>query len=94
MNAFLFIVFVLLFVALTPNILLSLPPKASKLTVAFTHGLIFAVVLTLVHKPLWRFGERLGMGMRMEGMDTGASTTCTADKDCKAPAKCANGTCK
>lgn len=51
MNAFLFIVLVLLFVALTPNILLSLPPKASKLTVAFTHGLVFAVVWTLIHKP-------------------------------------------
>ena len=90
MNAFLFIVLILLFVALTPNILLSLPPKASKLTVAFTHGLVFAVVWTLIHKPLWRFGESMGHSMRMEGM----ATKCSADKDCKSPEKCTSGECK
>jgi hypothetical protein len=87
MNAFLFIVLVLLFVALTPNILLSLPPKASKLTVAFTHGLVFAVVWTLIHKPLWRFGESLGM--RMEGMES----TCKTDKDCNDGKKCTDHKC-
>jgi hypothetical protein len=90
MNAFLFIVLVLLFVALTPNILLSLPPKASKLTVAFTHGLVFAVVWTLIHKPIWRFGESLGM--RMEGM-TGTETKCTTDKDCNDGKKCTDQKC-
>jgi hypothetical protein len=87
MNAFLFIVLVLLFVALTPNILLSLPPKASKLTVAFTHGLVFAVVWTVIHKPLWRFGESLGM--RMEGMES----KCTKDSDCNDGKKCTSGAC-
>ena len=90
MNAFLFIVLILLFVALTPNILLSLPPKASKLTVAFTHGLVFAVVWTLVHKPLWRFGESMGHSMRMEGL----ATKCTDDTQCKSTEKCHSGECK
>ena len=35
----------LLFVVLTPGILLTLPKGGSKLTVAAVHGLVFAVVL-------------------------------------------------
>ena len=37
----------LLFVALTPGVLLRLPPGGSKLVVALTHGVVFAVVLYL-----------------------------------------------
>ena len=59
MTVILFIVIVALFVALTPGILLSLPPKGSKLVVALTHGLVFAVVLKLIYKPIWKFTSRL-----------------------------------
>jgi len=52
MNVILFIVVIALFVALTPGILLSLPPKGSKLVVALTHGIVFAIVLKLIYKPL------------------------------------------
>lgn len=83
MNALLFIVIVLLFVALTPGVLVSLPPKASKLTVSFTHGLIFAIVWTLIHKPIWRFGESISRGMKMEGM-----TSVDAPKDGSMGGKC------
>jgi hypothetical protein len=38
---------VTLFVALTPGVLLRLPPGGSKLTVALVHGVVFAVVLYL-----------------------------------------------
>jgi len=44
----------LLFVALTPGVLLSLPPGGSKLTVAVVHGLVFAVVYHFTHKAVWR----------------------------------------
>jgi hypothetical protein len=37
----------LLFVALTPGVLLRLPPGGSKLTVAAVHGVVFALVLYL-----------------------------------------------
>ena len=40
----------LLFFVLTPGILLSLPPKSGKMTVALTHALVFALVWTLTHK--------------------------------------------
>jgi hypothetical protein len=34
----------LLFAALTPGVLVTLPPRSSKLTVALTHGVVFALV--------------------------------------------------
>ena len=43
-----------LFVALTPGVLLSLPPGGSKLSKAVVHGLVFALVFHLTHKMVWR----------------------------------------
>jgi hypothetical protein len=59
MTVILFLVIVALFVALTPGILLSLPPKGSKLVVALTHGIVFAIVLKLIYKPIWKFTSRM-----------------------------------
>jgi hypothetical protein len=53
--------FVLFFV-LTPGVLLSLPPRGSKLIVAATHALVFALVWVFTHKMVWRFSSN------MEGM--------------------------
>jgi hypothetical protein len=39
----------LLFFVLSPGILLSLPPGGSKITVAATHAVVFAVVHKLLH---------------------------------------------
>lgn len=44
-----------LFYVLTPGILVTLPSKGSKMVVAATHALIFAVVFGLVHKSVWHF---------------------------------------
>ena len=59
MNAGLSIFVVLLFVLLTPGILLRLPPKGNKYTVAVVHGLVFAVVLHFV--CLYYFKKTEGM---------------------------------
>jgi hypothetical protein len=40
----------LLFVALTPGVLLRLPPGGSKLTVAVVHGVVFALVYHFTHR--------------------------------------------
>jgi len=40
---------VVLFVALTPGVLLRLPPGGSKLTVAVVHGVVFALVYHFTH---------------------------------------------
>jgi hypothetical protein len=44
----------LLFALLTPGILITLPPKASPLIVALTHGLVFALIYCLVHKRVFK----------------------------------------
>jgi len=44
---------VLLFFLLTPGVLLSLPPKGNKITVAATHALVFGLVWQVTHKFVW-----------------------------------------
>jgi hypothetical protein len=44
-----------LFVCLTPGILLTIPSGASKLLVAFTHGVIFVGVYYLIYKLVSNF---------------------------------------
>ena len=44
---------VILFTLLTPGVLVSLPPRSSKLTTALTHGLVFAAVFHFTHKLIW-----------------------------------------
>ena len=43
----------LLFLILTPGILLRLPPGGSKLTVAITHAIVFALAYHFTHKAVW-----------------------------------------
>jgi hypothetical protein len=57
----------LLFFLLTPAILVSLPPKGGKFTVAAVHALVFALIFHFTHKLVWRFG------VSMEGMVASAS---------------------
>jgi len=72
---FLFTVF--LFVLLTPAILVRLPPKGSKLTVAIVHGLIFSIILHLSHRFV------LGLAFNIEGA-TGSMATDTSYNSAKA----------
>lgn len=58
-NIVMFLYVVLLFVLLTPGILLSLPPKGSKLTVAIVHGLVFTLVLCLTKNFVLEMSTRL-----------------------------------
>ena len=44
----------LLFVLLTPGVLVRLPPRSPLLTVAVVHGLIFALVFHLTHKMVFK----------------------------------------
>ena len=50
MNVIMFLYVFILFVLLTPGILLSLPPKGSKWSMAIVHGLVFALILCLSNK--------------------------------------------
>ena len=67
MNLVLFFILVALFVALTPGVLVYLPPKSSKMTTALTHGFIFALVWTIISKPLMNMTRHMNF---MEGATT------------------------
>jgi hypothetical protein len=61
MNAFVFVYIVLLFVVLTPGILVSLPPKGGKYAVAITHAVVFGAVWWITHKYVWQLSLRVGL---------------------------------
>jgi hypothetical protein len=61
----------LLFFVLVPGVLVSLPPKGSKLVVAAFHAVVFAVVYHFTHKLVWSASMNLSLPKR-EGMDTPA----------------------
>ena len=44
-----------LFFVLTPGVLLRLPPGGSKMAVAATHAVVFALVYHLTNKMVWKF---------------------------------------
>lgn len=60
----------ILFFILSPGILLRLPPKGSKFVVAATHAVVFAIVMGLTCKMVWKFS----MGMGMEGFKEGSTS--------------------
>ena len=62
MNVVMFVYAFVLFFVLTPGILLSLPPRGSKMMVAATHALVFALIFVFTHKMLMKFSSS------MEGM--------------------------
>ena len=43
-----------LFFLLVPGVLVTLPPGGKKMTVAFTHAVVFALVYYLTHKAVYR----------------------------------------
>jgi hypothetical protein len=49
MNSILVIYAVVLFFVLTPGILLTLPPKSNKYTVAIVHAVVFGLILYFSH---------------------------------------------
>jgi hypothetical protein len=63
MGIVMFVYAFLLFFVLTPGILLSLPPKGSKIVVALTHAFVFALVWHFTCKMVWRSTNGLFEGM-------------------------------
>jgi len=53
MNIYLTLYTTLLFIVLTPGVLLRIPKNGSKLLVAGVHGLAFAVVYYFTYKLVW-----------------------------------------
>lgn len=61
----------ILFFVLTPAVLVRLPPKGGKFTVAAVHAVVFALIFHFTHKLVWQLS--MGMGMprpvRKEGYE-------------------------
>jgi len=64
-----------LFFVLTPAILVRLPPKGGKFTVAAFHALVFALVLHFTGKIVWNFSRSL------EGFHEGAAGNTVTPKE-------------
>jgi hypothetical protein len=59
MNVWMSVFMAVLFVLLTPGVLLRLPPGGSKLVVAVTHAVVFALVYHFSHKAVWNMTKHL-----------------------------------
>ena len=53
-----------LFFLLTPAILVRLPPKGDKFTVAAVHAFVFALIFYFTHKMVWQVSIGMGMPLR------------------------------
>jgi hypothetical protein len=49
----------ILFFALVPGVLLSIPRKGSKYVIAAVHALVFGLIYHFTHKLVWRAGVSL-----------------------------------
>ena len=55
MNLGMLLYLAVLFVALTPGVLLRIPPKSSLLIAAIVHAVVFALVYHFTYKMVYRF---------------------------------------
>ena len=65
MNWLSFVYVAVLFFILTPGILVSLPPKSSKMVVALVHAIVYTVILTFTYHPVSKLVEGLGYSARV-----------------------------
>ena len=63
MDFLLFLATFVLFFVLTPGVILSLPPKGSKVVTALVHALLFAILLTLFME-CFKTDDKEGMVLR------------------------------
>ena len=57
----------ILFFLLSPGILLSLPSKGGKYTVAIVHSIVFAIVWHFTHKFVWKMSVSEGLANKPRG---------------------------
>jgi hypothetical protein len=87
MSVYFTLYLVALFFVLTPGVLVTLPPKSGKLTVAVTHALVFAVVYQLTHKMV---AEALEGFQNTHYLPKGRN--CKSERQCISK-KCINNIC-
>ena len=63
MNVLMILYVFVLFFVLTPGILVTLPPKGSKMVVAAVHAIVFSLILCVTYKMVLKF-----TGKTLEGL--------------------------
>ena len=63
MNVLMILYVFVLFFVLTPGILVTLPPKGSKMVVAAVHAIVFSLILWATHKMVWKFTSKTLEGL-------------------------------
>jgi len=86
---------VILFVLLTPGVVLSLPPKGTLLTMAVVHGLVFALIYHFSHKAVSTLSSQMDGYDDMEGEKASGGQMGGAPQGamCKTPDQCMSGEC-
>ncbi len=90
MNWIITIYIALLFFALCPGVLVSLPPKRGKLTTAAVHAVLFAMILHFTYKFVWRMSRMEGLTNEKDEKDEEvevADESSTSEDDPVAAAK-------
>lgn len=59
MNVLMLLFMIVLFYCLIPGMFFTLPPNGSKMTVALTHAVIFALIWYLLHHKLWEMTQNI-----------------------------------
>jgi len=72
---------VILFVLLTPSILFIFPKKSNKWTVAFVHGLVFAIIYHFTHKFVYKENFKLYSDNKCTDMRVGPIKNKILDTD-------------
>jgi len=78
---------VILFVSLTPGVLVTLPPQGSKYMVSATHGFIFVIVWCFTYNTVSRIAEGFESGNAVAG------TLCTSNDECETE-RCVESRCQ
>ena len=64
MNALSFIYVFVLFVILTPGVVVTLPPKTSRMIVVLIHGLLFTLILAFTYQIIAKMSLNVFEGYR------------------------------
>lgn len=84
MGAYMSFYLFVLFVLLTPGVLLTLPRGGSRMTVAVVHGVVLATILYFSYKPMKR---------AFRGVE-GFQANIEVGKPCELSDQCSSGYCK
>jgi hypothetical protein len=86
------LVIVALFVALSPGVLVRLPPGGSKLTTAVVHGVIFVAVLYAIHMFMYSPMAVVVVSEGFAASKKAKGATCSKGPQCSS-GKCTNQKC-